>query len=133
MFGLGVGEILLILALALIFIGPERLPDLARSLAKGYAEFRRSFDEVKTTIEKDIRAIDAEKLLRDGKGFPLDEVKNAPWAQDGKLTPPASAPVALENPAPDYEAPAPDPYAGANGAAARPEDRDAAGKDGAAS
>lgn len=94
MFGLGVGEILLILALALIFIGPERLPDLARSLAKGYAEFRRSFDEVKNSIEKDIRSLDIEEQLRQGKKFNLDEVYKAPWAQEpGKLTPPNSVKI----------------------------------------
>jgi Tat protein translocase TatB subunit len=94
MFGLGVGEILLILALALIFIGPERLPDLARSLAKGYAEFRRSFDEVKNSIEKDMRALNVEEHLRQGKKFNLDDVYKAPWAQEpGKLTPPNAARV----------------------------------------
>ena len=94
MFGLGVGEILLILALALIFIGPERLPDLARSLAKGYAEFRRSFDEVKNSIEKDMRALNVEEHLRQGKKFNLDDVYKAPWAQEpGKLTPPGAAQV----------------------------------------
>lgn len=94
MFGLGVGEILLILAIALIFIGPERLPDLARSLAKGYAEFRRSFDEVKNTIEKDMRALNVEEHLRQGKKFNLDDVYKAPWAQEpGKLTPPNAVKV----------------------------------------
>lgn len=93
MFGLGVGEILLILALALIFIGPERLPDLARSLAKGYAEFRRSFDEMKNTIEKDMRSLNVEEQLRQGKRN-LDEIYKAPWAQEpGKLTPPNAVKV----------------------------------------
>lgn len=93
MFGLGVGEILLILALALIFIGPEKLPDLARSLAKGYAEFRRSFDEVKNGIEKDFRSLNVEEQLRQGKRN-LDEIYKAPWAQEpGKLTPPGTAKI----------------------------------------
>jgi Tat protein translocase TatB subunit len=93
MFGLGVGEILLILAIALIFIGPERLPDLARSLAKGYAEFRRSFDEMKNTIEKDMRSLHIEEQLRQGKRN-LDEIYKAPWAQEpGKLTPPNAVKV----------------------------------------
>jgi Tat protein translocase TatB subunit len=93
MFGLGVGEILLILAIALIFIGPERLPDLARSLAKGYAEFRRSFDEVKNGLEKDFRALNVEEQLREGKRN-LDEIYQTPWAQEpGKLTPPNAAKV----------------------------------------
>jgi len=94
MFGLGVGEILLILALALIFIGPERLPDLARSLAKGYAEFRRSFDEVKNSIEKDMRSLNIEEHLRQGKKFNLDDVYKAPYAQEpGKLIPPNAVKV----------------------------------------
>lgn len=94
MFGLGVGEILLILALALIFIGPERLPDLARSLAKGYGEFRRSFDEVKNSIEKDIRSLDVEEHLRQGKKFNLDEIyKTTSTEEPGKLTPPNAAKV----------------------------------------
>ena len=94
MFGLGIGEILLILAIALIFIGPERLPDLARSLAKGYGEFRRSFDEVKNSIEKDMRALNVEEHLRQGKKFDLDEVYKAPWAQEpGKLIPPNAVKV----------------------------------------
>ena len=93
MFGLGVGEILLILAIALIFIGPERLPDLARSLAKGYAEFRRSFDEVKNSIEKDMRSLNVEEQLRQGKRN-LDEIYKTPWAQEpGKLIPPNAAKV----------------------------------------
>ena len=94
MFGLGIGEILLILAIALIFIGPERLPDLARSLAKGYAEFRRSFDDVKNSIEKDMRSLNVEEHLRQGKKFNLDEVYKAPWADEpGKLTPPNAVKV----------------------------------------
>jgi len=93
MFGLGVGEILLILAIALIFIGPERLPDLVRSLAKGYAEFRRSFDEVKNTFEKDMRSLNVEEQLRQGKRN-LEEIYKAPWAQEpGKLTPPNAVKV----------------------------------------
>lgn len=93
MFGLGVGEILLILAIALIFIGPERLPDLARSLAKGYAEFRRSFDEVKSTFEKDMRSLNVEEQLRQGKRN-LEEIYKAPWEQEpGKLTPPNAVKV----------------------------------------
>ena len=46
MFGLGFGEILLILALALIFIGPKKLPELARGLGRGLREFQRAKDEV---------------------------------------------------------------------------------------
>lgn len=50
MFGLGFGEILLILALALIFVGPNKLPDIAKALGKGYGEFRRYMDELKDSV-----------------------------------------------------------------------------------
>lgn len=47
MFGIGMPELLLILALALIVLGPKKLPELARALGKGIAEFRRATDELK--------------------------------------------------------------------------------------
>ena len=47
MFGIGMPELLLILAVALIVLGPKKLPELARALGKGMAEFRRATDELK--------------------------------------------------------------------------------------
>ena len=47
MFGIGMPELLLILGLALIVLGPKNLPELARALGKGLAEFRRATDELK--------------------------------------------------------------------------------------
>jgi sec-independent protein translocase protein TatA len=53
MFGLGAGEILIILAFALIFIGPKKLPELARNLGKSIREFQKAKDEItKKTITK---------------------------------------------------------------------------------
>ena len=121
MFGLGIGEILLILAIALIFIGPERLPDLARSLAKGYGEFRRSFDEVKNSIEKDMRSLNVEEHLRQGKKFNLDDVYKAPWAQEpGKLTPPGAIKVEEAEIAPESTEPVTENRAAMKPAATEP-------------
>ncbi len=53
MFGIGFPELLLILVVALIVVGPSKLPDLARALGRGYAEFRRATDELKETFEQD--------------------------------------------------------------------------------
>jgi TatA/E family protein of Tat protein translocase len=47
MFGIGMPELLLILGLALIVLGPKKLPELARALGKGLAEFRRATEELK--------------------------------------------------------------------------------------
>ena len=53
MFGIGFPELLMILVIALIVVGPSKLPDLARALGRGYAEFRRATDELKETFEQD--------------------------------------------------------------------------------
>ena len=47
MFGIGMTELLVILTIGLIVIGPKKLPELARSLAKGLAEFRRASTEMR--------------------------------------------------------------------------------------
>jgi Tat protein translocase TatB subunit len=48
MFGIGTGEILLLLIIALIVLGPERMPKLARDLGRAVAEFRRTRDELRS-------------------------------------------------------------------------------------
>lgn len=58
MFGLGMQEILLILVVALVVIGPKRLPDIARALGKAMREFRRATDDVRQNL--DIDSIDLE-------------------------------------------------------------------------
>lgn len=45
-------ELLLILGLALIVLGPKKLPELAKTLGKGLAEFRRATDELKDEFRK---------------------------------------------------------------------------------
>jgi sec-independent protein translocase protein TatB len=51
MFGIGMPEVILILAIALIVIGPKKLPDLAKALGRGIAEFRRATNEVKANLD----------------------------------------------------------------------------------
>jgi TatA/E family protein of Tat protein translocase len=51
MFGIGIQEMLLILLVVLLFFGPKRLPDLAKSLGKGLAEFKKASEEVKRSID----------------------------------------------------------------------------------
>jgi Tat protein translocase TatB subunit len=57
MFGIGLPELLIIAALALILIGPKKLPDLAKSLGKTLGELRKATDDVKETIFEEIKPI----------------------------------------------------------------------------
>ncbi len=58
MFGIGMTEMIIIAALALVILGPKKLPDLARSLGKGFAEFKRATNELKSTIDMEMKAED---------------------------------------------------------------------------
>lgn len=54
-------ELLFILVIALIFFGPRKLPQLARSVGKGLAEFRKASDDFKRTWEREV-AMETAKL-----------------------------------------------------------------------
>jgi sec-independent protein translocase protein TatB len=53
MFGISIPEVLLILAIALIVLGPKKLPELAKSLGRGIAEFKKATNEIKESINFD--------------------------------------------------------------------------------
>jgi TatA/E family protein of Tat protein translocase len=52
MFGIGMPELLLILGLALIVLGPKKLPELAKALGKGLGELRRATEDLKDEFRK---------------------------------------------------------------------------------
>src|SRR2546429_9309932 len=54
MFGLGMQELLVIVVIALIVVGPKKLPDIAKSLGRGLAEFTRTADEFQRTMLADV-------------------------------------------------------------------------------
>lgn len=64
MFGLGFQEVLLILFIALIVVGPGKLPELARALGRGLAEFRKATSDLKSTFEQDSTVQELKKEFR---------------------------------------------------------------------
>jgi len=73
MFGIGMPEMILILAIALIVIGPKKLPDLAKSLGRAMREFKKATNEFKETMQIDEGMEDVKKAF---SGI-SDDVKEA--------------------------------------------------------
>jgi Tat protein translocase TatB subunit len=102
MFDIGFDEFLLIIVVALFVYGPDKLPDLARALGRGYAEFKRATDELKQTFEQDntVREIKQEFHKAQHEvlyGRPPSESTPAP----PPLTETSSEAVAASEPAPE--------------------------------
>ena len=85
---LGVPELVIILVVALIFFGPRKLPELGRSLGKSLNEFKRASNELRSTLDEEIR---------------LEERKSAPAAAGTSADPAVAAsstdPADLPSPA----------------------------------
>ena len=89
MFGLGIPELLLIFVVALIVFGPKRLPDIGRTIGKTLAEFKKATDELKSTVEREVR-LDELRQITPSVTTPAETVSR---------TEPAPAAIA-EGPAP---------------------------------
>jgi sec-independent protein translocase protein TatB len=60
MFGIGTSEILIILLIALLVLGPKEIPKVARALGRAMREFQRATDELKHTINSEIEVEEEE-------------------------------------------------------------------------
>ena len=96
MFGsLGVSEILLIMVVALIVFGPRKLPEIGRTLGKALAEFRKATDDLKNTIEREVR-IDELKQIESSMAIPQEAVSRTepePAVESPVAPPPPPAPT----------------------------------------
>lgn len=60
MFGIGTSELILILVLALLIIGPRELPKIGREVGKAFRSFQRAADDVKESITREIEDVGKE-------------------------------------------------------------------------
>ena len=82
---LGVPELVIILVVALIFFGPRKLPELGRSLGKSLNEFKRASNELRSTLDEEIR-------LEERKATVAATVGSASESPAGPSTDPADLP-----------------------------------------
>ncbi len=103
MLGLSMTEVLIILALALLLLGPDQLPNLAKSLGKGLRELRKATDDIKGQFEQEMAKIDLDeqpqRMIAPVPPPALADKPAAPAALAPLATPaPPAAEVAPEDP-----------------------------------
>ena len=69
MFGIGLGEFILMAVLAVIFLGPDKLPETLVQVAKFFKSFKRNIDDAKQAIEDDIELADLTNFQDEVKDY----------------------------------------------------------------
>jgi Tat protein translocase TatB subunit len=85
MFGIGLPELIIIMVIALIVIGPNKLPDAARALGKGMREFKKATQDLKDTLDLDEGIQDIKHELADTISG-IDKSLNAEESAEAKHT-----------------------------------------------
>jgi sec-independent protein translocase protein TatB len=118
MFGIGMPELIVILAVALIVIGPKKLPELAKSLGKALNEFKSATQEFKDSIDSevsDIKNLDKKDMGQLGKRYKQNYEKSTNGNANGESDRPkqeAESDPEIKTGVPEYDAPASGPAAG---------------------
>lgn len=101
MFGIGTTELLVIFVVALVVLGPKKLPQVARSLGKALGEFKRVSHDVKRTIDVEVDRLEQEdaddkarkELRAEDAAEPAQTAEAEPKAPKANYTPQAVSPV----------------------------------------
>lgn len=86
MFGIGMPELILILVIALIVIGPKKLPDLAKSLGRAMREFKKATNDLKESMELDQEMKDVKSAFDDVSGNIKGSFLDSNGANNGDAT-----------------------------------------------
>ncbi len=70
---LGMPELIFIFVLALLIFGPKKLPELGRALGKGLAEFKRATNDLKSSLEEEVNAV--QSTAQDAFGEPAKRLE----------------------------------------------------------
>ncbi len=93
MFGIGMTELMVIFVIGLVVLGPKRLPELARSLGRSLAEFRRASNDMRRDFMSVTEDANAEPPVLDAgrpaAAKPAPTAEPAPAAVEGKPAEPA--------------------------------------------
>ncbi|HEV7767823.1 MAG TPA: twin-arginine translocase TatA/TatE family subunit, partial [Thermoanaerobaculia bacterium] len=102
MFGsLGVPELLLIFIVILIVFGPRKIPEIGQTLGKALGEFRKATDDLKNTIEREVR-LEELKQVAPSIMTPLESISRNEPQRFEAASAPAEEPGATLPPEPDY-------------------------------
>ena len=114
MFGIGTMELLVIMVVALLVVGPRKLPQIARSMGKAFGEFKRVSNDVKRTIDAEVQRVERQESTKKAKSELLAEDAEAAKAQESQASDEPKKTVEASDPAPAKEeaaAPAGEPAA----------------------
>ena len=108
MFGISFGELLLVALIALLVLGPERLPGAARTAGLWVGRLKRSFNAIKQEVEREIGADEIRRQLHNERILDLEKelknsiqpTKSSPVEQPATVsgTPPAGSTVSPDKP-----------------------------------
>ena len=96
MFGIGMQELLLILVVALIVLGPKKLPDVAKSLGRAMNEFKRAASDIKESLDLDGNSVHPVKKSFDAMNTPPAAADTRAPDSGLSSTPPPSPPLQEE-------------------------------------